>query len=741
MARTQGTSGTDLEFIANTVASLPALERLPDMDPALLLNRFLNRIIENCDVDACLVLVVSRETAAITARIGVTDSAAESVADLIKEKSMPSAAQIESRVLADCLLVPILTLSDKDCSWQVLPYRLPGENTMFVAFAASQDITAALGMSLRILGGQIASILTVFQLASSVAAARDELDEMRQEVKEMQVSSLNIMEDLQNKNRELGMLNEIARKMASWRNLPELVQKAAEAASGVLDGAQVVMFSYDDDRESLRPYQASNGVDLNLIVDCSIPADHPMMEAIANGREAMVDRSGDTFDLAAAKELGLKTGLILPLLSNGDLLGFLLVCESRWHRVFTDGEMENLRVLTSAMAVAMENTTLMSRLAAQVGEMSILKEYIETVVDSVDLGIMVVDSTLKITMFNRGFERVFGYKKQDFIGKQIFEVFPHLVEQGFTEVVRQVFSGKPFIRYAWKRKLLDGSVAIQNFRVFPHRDSTGRIIGGIAIIEDVTEKANLEDQLAKSEAKFSRLVEDLDDGYIIVADGKVAYANKAVSHLTGTPVHEVIGIGLDKIIADPDLVTECTSPAENRLTRETKINHSTGTWIPVEVGISTCEYGGTQAVSIILRDITERRKIEKQLEDKNREMRLRNEQITRLNLELEETLNKLKASQENLIQSERVAAITETSIAANHEINNPLFAILGQAQLLLRTSEDLDEGMVKRLKSIEESALRIACVTKKLANLADPVVKEYSGLAAKMIDVDRSISR
>jgi signal transduction histidine kinase len=88
-----------------------------------------------------------------------------------------------------------------------------------------------------------------------------------------------------------------------------------------------------------------------------------------------------------------------------------------------------------------------------------------------------------------------------------------------------------------------------------------------------------------------------------------------------------------------------------------------------------------------------------------------------------------------------VAAITETSIAANHEINNPLFAILGQAQLLLRKYNEKDEDTIRRLKTIEESALRIACVTKKLANLADPVVKEYSGLAAKMIDVDRSTSR
>jgi C4-dicarboxylate-specific signal transduction histidine kinase len=146
-------------------------------------------------------------------------------------------------------------------------------------------------------------------------------------------------------------------------------------------------------------------------------------------------------------------------------------------------------------------------------------------------------------------------------------------------------------------------------------------------------------------------------------------------------------------------------------------------------------------VSVIVADITERKKIEKQLEQKNREMRQRNEQITRLNLELEATVNKLKASQENLIKSERVAAITETAVAANHEINNPLFSVLGQAQLLLRKYKGRDEETLQRLRMIEESALRISCVIKKLANLADPVVKEYPGITAHMIDLDKSTTR
>ena len=741
MAKPDSMQTTDLDFVVHTLGSLADLEHLSEASPSLWLNRFLNRIVENSEVECCLVIISARDTVTIPAKIGMVESEANHIAGLVLGKAISTPAEPGPRHRTNPFLAPILTIDEEGRRYHILQYGLPFENTAFTVFATKESLSPTLTRCLKVLGGYVARVLAATQLAASAADARAEIEKVRQEIKDMQVCSLNIMEDLQKKNRELNMLNEIARKMASWRHLPELAQKAAEAASEILDGSKVVVFAFDEDGTLLKPYQVSSGVDLDRIASCSISLDHPLMGAIAQGKEAMLDCSGDTFDLGAARELDLKTGLILPLVSKEQVVGFLLVCESRWHRVFTDGEMENLRVLTSTMAIAMENASLMSQLTTQVEEMSILKEYIETVVDSVDLGVMVVDKTLKITMFNLGFEKLFGYKKEEFLGRNLFKAFPHLVEQGFTEVVQQVLSGKPFVRYAWKRKLLDGSTAIQNFRVFPHKDASGNIIGGIAIIEDVTEKANLEDQLAKSEAKFSRLVEDLDDGYLVATDGKIAYANKAVSQLTGVPVHDLIGLGLDQILADPHLIAECMKPAQDKMRCETRINHNTGTWVPVEIGVNACEYGGARSVSVTMRDITERKKIEKQLEEKNREMRLRNEQITRLNLELEETLSKLKASQENLIQSERVAAITETSIAANHEINNPLFAVLGQAQLLLRKYSEKDEDTIRRLKMIEESALRIACVTKKLANLADPVVKEYTGLAAKMIDVDRSTSR
>jgi signal transduction histidine kinase len=96
-----------------------------------------------------------------------------------------------------------------------------------------------------------------------------------------------------------------------------------------------------------------------------------------------------------------------------------------------------------------------------------------------------------------------------------------------------------------------------------------------------------------------------------------------------------------------------------------------------------------------------------------------------------------EAQVEEKVKSARMNAILETAAALNHEINNPLTAVLGNAQLLLLQAEKLTPEAVEKLKAIEESALRIREVTLRLMKIIEPVTVEYaSGL--KMIHIEKS---
>jgi len=101
------------------------------------------------------------------------------------------------------------------------------------------------------------------------------------------------------------------------------------------------------------------------------------------------------------------------------------------------------------------------------------------------------------------------------------------------------------------------------------------------------------------------------------------------------------------------------------------------------------------------------------------------------------SFEKLKTSFKKMVKSERAAAITETAVTVNHEINNPLTAILGNTQLLLMNKNKLPKETITKLQTIEKSALKIRETTNKLMTIIDPVTTHYtSGL--EMIDIEKS---
>ena len=88
-------------------------------------------------------------------------------------------------------------------------------------------------------------------------------------------------------------------------------------------------------------------------------------------------------------------------------------------------------------------------------------------------------------------------------------------------------------------------------------------------------------------------------------------------------------------------------------------------------------------------------------------------------------------------ESDRLAAIVETAVAVNHEINNPLVPILGNAQFLLQDENITNEDVKRRLRIIMSNARRIRNITQKLARITHPVTKEYLR-GTRMLDIEGS---
>ena len=92
------------------------------------------------------------------------------------------------------------------------------------------------------------------------------------------------------------------------------------------------------------------------------------------------------------------------------------------------------------------------------------------------------------------------------------------------------------------------------------------------------------------------------------------------------------------------------------------------------------------------------------------------------------------------IKAQRLAAVSKTAIAANHEINSPLTTILLKVDMLQGLSAIKDKEALSALNTIKKEAFRIRDLVKKMLEISDVVDADYVG-GEKMLDLKRAQDR
>jgi DNA-binding response OmpR family regulator len=92
-----------------------------------------------------------------------------------------------------------------------------------------------------------------------------------------------------------------------------------------------------------------------------------------------------------------------------------------------------------------------------------------------------------------------------------------------------------------------------------------------------------------------------------------------------------------------------------------------------------------------------------------------------------------RVAEEELRRARYMAGIGEATVAIQHEINNPLAALMATAELMLMEQKKLGLS-TQELKAILEEGHRISALVKRMGNLRDPKAVQYVG-DAKMIDL------
>ena len=248
----------------------------------------------------------------------------------------------------------------------------------------------------------------------------------------------------------------------------------------------------------------------------------------------------------------------------------------------------------------------------------------------------------EITMINDALEKILGYSREELIGRNVSEFSSkqrkHL-EPG-NEFLRQLMEHHVLVenQQTWIRK--DGNVIEIECNAAILKERGGKIKGAVASIRDITRRKRDEIYLRETKDHLDNLIESSLDG-IIVSDhrGIVTRANKSFLELIGSEKEGVLGnhimeLSITEVGTYKSTSGEVVEISEEffndamemsvKLFEEGRVTHwesyylrKDGTVVPVEMKIANLcnEQGdGIGAVGII-RDITERRKGEKELKE------------------------------------------------------------------------------------------------------------------------------
>jgi PAS domain S-box-containing protein len=127
------------------------------------------------------------------------------------------------------------------------------------------------------------------------------------------------------------------------------------------------------------------------------------------------------------------------------------------------------------------------------------RQRLALLIEQSPLGFLGWNSDFRLTEWNPAAERVFGYTREEVLGREIAFLVPGSVRESVYERVREIQREKVAIRGTNENLTKDGRVILCEWYNAPLIDSQGHVIGAIALCEDVTAHRKLEEQLRQAQ--------------------------------------------------------------------------------------------------------------------------------------------------------------------------------------------------------------------------------------------------
>jgi PAS domain S-box-containing protein len=342
-----------------------------------------------------------------------------------------------------------------------------------------------------------------------------------------------------------------------------------------------------------------------------------------------------------------------------------------------------------------------------------------------------------VTYLSEGFQEITGYLPNEIKGNQHPSLAPLMPPEDAERTARELQSAladrRPYViefcihtKNGERRWLWEQGRGLYN--------EAGELIGREGFIADITSRKLAENALQESEALYHSLVDNLPlPIFQKDASGRIVFANDSLCQLLGKSPAEIIGK------TDYDLVPKSEADIYTASDREVmatgKVFEKEETqWTPDG---RECRM---RVIKIPLRDTTGKPiGVQGALVDVT-EQQLAAAKLSESNARLESALEQIKANQSQVVQQERLKALSEMARGVAHDFNNALMTIQGFSELLLARPEQIADParVADYLQTIHSAAKEAGTVVKRLSEFFR---KRDRGESLPIVDLHQLIEK